>query len=286
MGQVFRRKQFTDYLGENRAILDIKTDYVIPPTPSPSPSSTPSPTPTPTPSPTPFSPSLTNMVFWYDLSNPSNVALRTSGGTDYVETIYDLSPNGFDISQTDTNRQAIYTLDSFGNRCAVFDGVDDYMILTGITSITSVTGWSSYMVFQINDYSVTQGPVGPFNTSPLGMLYADGTDILNSYGANDIWSFSPLSTWDKQPNFLFHFRSTTGITTTDIALNDIAPVSGGTFADVTSLSSIILAVPVISPNLYSFLTLKEAVVYKTNLSDGDNTQIITYLKNKWDYTSW
>lgn len=66
MGKVFTRKQFSNYLGEQRAILDVDTSYFLDPSPTPSstpsgpsptPSSTPippSPTPTPSPTPVPF----------------------------------------------------------------------------------------------------------------------------------------------------------------------------------------------------------------------------------------
>jgi len=62
MGKVFLNKQFSNYLGENRAILDTVVSFTqdIQPSPTPSPSVTPtmtptqSPTPTPTPSPTPL----------------------------------------------------------------------------------------------------------------------------------------------------------------------------------------------------------------------------------------
>jgi hypothetical protein len=50
MIKVFARKQFSDYLGENRAILDVYTDVLSGATPSPS--STPTPTATPTQTPT------------------------------------------------------------------------------------------------------------------------------------------------------------------------------------------------------------------------------------------
>jgi len=66
MSKVFYRKQFSNYLGEQRAIDDIvqsfEPDPSVSPTPSPTPSITPSITPTKTPSPTPtpsISPSQT-----------------------------------------------------------------------------------------------------------------------------------------------------------------------------------------------------------------------------------
>lgn len=62
MGRVFYNKKFSDYLGENRAIMDIVESFVPDgtPAPSPTPSITPSNTPTPTPSITPSNtPSVT-----------------------------------------------------------------------------------------------------------------------------------------------------------------------------------------------------------------------------------
>lgn len=62
MGRVFYNKRFSDYLGENRAIMDIVENFVpdIVPSPTPTPSTTPTNTPTPTPSITPSNtPSVT-----------------------------------------------------------------------------------------------------------------------------------------------------------------------------------------------------------------------------------
>jgi hypothetical protein len=57
MGKIFTRKQFSNYLGEQRAILDVDTSFFLDPSPTPtstpaSPSPTPTRTPTPTPTPT------------------------------------------------------------------------------------------------------------------------------------------------------------------------------------------------------------------------------------------
>jgi len=52
MGRIFRRKTFSTYLGENRALNDIITDYTVIPSPTPTPSVTPTNTPNPTPTPT------------------------------------------------------------------------------------------------------------------------------------------------------------------------------------------------------------------------------------------
>ena len=61
MSKVFYRKQFSDYLGEQRAIDDIIAQFIPNPSPTPSPSPLPiTPTPTPTPSITPsITPTIT-----------------------------------------------------------------------------------------------------------------------------------------------------------------------------------------------------------------------------------
>jgi hypothetical protein len=63
MGKIFTRKQFSDYLGENRAILDTITDYTegFVPTPTPSPTQV-TPTPTPSSSPIPVTPTPTSSL--------------------------------------------------------------------------------------------------------------------------------------------------------------------------------------------------------------------------------
>lgn len=58
MGKIFTRKQFSNYLGEQRAILDVDTSFFadvtpIPVTPTPTKTTTPTPTQTKTPTPTP-----------------------------------------------------------------------------------------------------------------------------------------------------------------------------------------------------------------------------------------
>lgn len=74
MGKIFTRKQFSNYLGETRAILDVDTSFFqditpIPITPTPTKTSTPTPTPTPTstisvtPTPTPTPTQISNLFY-------------------------------------------------------------------------------------------------------------------------------------------------------------------------------------------------------------------------------
>ena len=78
MSKVFKRVQYSDYLGENRAILDIYSSFISDVSPSPTPSITPTQTPTPsiTPSNTPSNtPSVT------PTTTPSNTPSNTPSST-------------------------------------------------------------------------------------------------------------------------------------------------------------------------------------------------------------
>jgi hypothetical protein len=251
----------------------------IPPTPSPSPSSTPSPTPTPTPSPTPFSPSLTNMVYHYDFSSESNVSLRNSGGTDYVELAYDLSPNGYNLTTTGTTLEPIYTIDSFGNKCALFDGVDD-ILFYNIGSNITLTAFTGYLVFEF---------VGIAADNAQSVASSLGVNYLINKTNNRFQELSSLTYWDnftgftKNPNYLVVGKSDGQYT-----LNDQIPTSYGT--TLGTYRGIYLGAFYNGSSgaidFHSNVMVKEVIFYDTLLSDFENTQIIDYLKNKWDYSSW
>lgn len=104
MGNIFTNKKFSNYLGENRAILDIITDYeqgVVPsptptPTISPSPTSLPptptssfTPTPTTTPSPTP-TPSVISTKFNIGLGfdNRTNAVFVDNDESIFIGGVY------------------------------------------------------------------------------------------------------------------------------------------------------------------------------------------------------
>jgi hypothetical protein len=72
MGKIFTRKQFSNYLGEQRAILDVDTEFFadVVPTPTPSPV-TPTPTPTPSVTPTPSPISQFNIGYGLDATGQS-----------------------------------------------------------------------------------------------------------------------------------------------------------------------------------------------------------------------
>ena len=79
MSKVFYRKKFSDYLGEQRAILDIYAENIPDPSPTPTPSPQPvSPTRTPTPTPTPsITPTITPTASVTPTITPTNTVTPT-----------------------------------------------------------------------------------------------------------------------------------------------------------------------------------------------------------------
>ena len=257
------------------------------PTPTPTKTGTPTPTPTktatptPTPSSTPPIVPTTNMIFHYDFSDSNNVVLRSSGGVDYVERVYDLSPNGYDIDQPDTSKQPIFTTDTFGNLCAVFDGVNDEMVLTGMTSITGLTDVSYFGVFEYSDFAASAEVLVGSGGRQSGII--SGTDYLLFTSANV--RYNGISGWNKQPNWLFYSRRNQSTSPGDTELNDttysqVVGIPFITYIETLSLGGQNQA------GSNSDVKIKELIMYKDYVSDVVKDNIINYLKNKWDYTSW
>jgi hypothetical protein len=183
MGRVFYNTQYSDYLGENRGILDIIVRNV-PDSPSPTPSVTPSPTPTPSITPTrtvtptvtstttvtpTITPSVTNnpicpeQFIITDSTNPNNFDGTYnrkysysggsmnygyfSGGTYYVGT----APDGYNYPVYTLSNKYVYRR---------FTSLVNNSWATGIFSSDpwSTTGFSA-LIFPGYTQTITQGDV-------------------------------------------------------------------------------------------------------------------------------
>jgi hypothetical protein len=90
MGKVFLNKQFSNYLGENRAILDTVVSYVSDNIPSPTPSvtSTVTPTPTPTASPGGSTPTPTPTITSTTTATPTPTVTPSASTPPVFQTEY------------------------------------------------------------------------------------------------------------------------------------------------------------------------------------------------------
>jgi hypothetical protein len=303
MGKVFVNKQFSSYLGENRAILDNVVSYTSDIIPSPTPSGTSSVTPTPTPTgtippssptttPTPtITPSstpnipLTDMLYRFDASSASNLVLRNSGGIDYVEEWLDGSPLQNDVLQNDTAKQPIYQSDGFGSYEVLFDGTDDFLQNASITNIASgITALTEFMVFRIDDYTKdaridsTNGDSDSYyrNTeSRFFPLYYPGV------------YFQPMSGWTLEPNFFVVSRKGTTSGSMTGELNDQTYTARvfDTWSPEPAITNITLGRDSVGTEFFTG-ALREVIVYRRLLSDLEVSDVTSYLKTKWNYSAW
>jgi len=163
MEKIFKRVQYSDYLGENRPILDTIVKILPdapPPTPTPSSTVIPSPTPTPTPTPTPIPPGavfnigsgfddFVNSVLIdpvtesiYVFGNFSAYNLQISDKMVKLDTSGDIDPgyvNYFDLSNTQVydgiiDGDNLIMVGTFNNR--TFDGA----VVNRIVKVNKNTG--------------------------------------------------------------------------------------------------------------------------------------------------
>lgn len=182
--QVFRPKQYSYYLGEQRPLLDIITDYetsIVPVTPTPTPSITPTLTPTPTNTPTP-SPTPPAPLFDIGLGFNNITTYSITDGTDVIVAGRFNSYNG-------TSCGSIVKLDQYGNIDPGFicnaAGADVYvMVDDGLGNIylggnfTTINGASRTRLARIDK---TTGAVDSFNPVANNIVYdilLDGSDII------------------------------------------------------------------------------------------------------------
>jgi len=251
---------------------------------TPTPTSSSTPTPTPTPSSTPSIP-VSDLLYRFDASNSSNLDLRSSGGVDYVEKWRDGSPYGNDIIQSDTTKQPIYQSDGFGSYQVLFDGSNDFLENSSITNIASgITAYTEFMVFRVDDYS--------------GDFRIDSTNgESDSYFDNGSQRFLPLyypgvrfdniSSWVLQPNYLVWAKK--GVVVGDMVgeMNDL-PESGvvfDTWAPEPAITNITLGKNYAGGEQFGG-ALREVIVYKRLLSDIEISNVVSYLKTKWNYSAW
>lgn len=283
----FYRKQFSSYLGENRAILDIHGEFIPTPTPTPSltPTQTPTHTPTPTPSATPAIP-VSGMIYRFDSYDSSNFVLRNSGGIDYVEEWFDISGLGNNLRQTNISFQPILDTDAFGNKIVVFDGSDDRLFKTGISNIASgITAYTEFTVMRIDNYSANF-VVDATNAD------SDGRYDASLFRFGPLWYpgpvFAPLNTWTKEPNFLVWATKGQSAPSMTGRINNL-PETGvvfDTWAPDPAITNIYLGSNEGATGEFFEGGLREIICYNRILSGAEISQVATYLENKWRYSSW
>ena len=264
--------------------------YTPTPTPSVTPSYTPTNTPTPSSTPvTPFSPgSLSGLISWYDSDDVGTLTTGTTGSDVIVSTIDDKSGNGFDLSNGVTTQQPIFSADSIGNML-VFDGSSDRLYNNSITGYSAVTAFTKFFVFNKSSSVSNEEMMVEISTGSRMDYY------FTNYGSSETFRFfdypgpgiTGLFSWDKYPNFLnWTYMTKPSPYNYDGELNDL------TFTDSIADNFADVDLDVISigarsnggnPSNYQF---REFFMYDRELSGTEINQVVTYLKNKWNYNIW
>lgn len=199
MGKVFLNKQFSSYLGEDRAILDTVERYVsdmVTPTPTPSVTPTFTPTPTPTTTPTP---------------TPSGVPVFTEGsGFDFRADciVYDNGTNSLFV----------------GGQFMFYNGTTSRYItkmsVDGVIDPTFSSGFSTYV-----------GTVGVLVICVDGGYIWIGGNFNQTWGATNVTRLAKIDTTTGALAPGWVGGTTAGGTVNTIAVDGTQVVIGGSFTN-------------------------------------------------------
>jgi hypothetical protein len=267
-----------------------------------SPVVTPSSTPTPTPSSTP---PYFNIRFWIDASDESTI---TKDVNNKVSQWNDKGPYGYDLIQSNSNNQPLYTASTLnpqvtGLNCVSFNGLSTtdgtFMSVSGISF--SDTGYTYMFVAGISRNEVDgfafsmDGPSSDPELDSNYYLYSrnqgGGTDRVYVGAVGDNWYVNlPANSADtiSRASGLF-LGVVTGTTTgnSQAQLNGITLSLKETGATTTTITSI--AVGGQTGSTAQFLALSEVmeiIVFDKILNQIDIDFVRTQLENKWLYSQW
>ena len=286
----------TDNFGMEYAAGDAKELYFAPsptPTPSntPSPSATPAVTPTPTPSPTPvFSPdTVSDLIGWYDFSDTGNMLL--SG--DEIVTVYDKSIVGNNISSTSGRRPTLtadtITLDP-SVKSAKFERSSGDNLANLIMGATT-TGYTWFIVMDFDVTSVT-GERTLMYMYDLTNSRAASTTYYNYGGEDSIRTQYPGAEFDNYSAIDARYPRTllwsqVGLPNSPYAKYD-AELNDNTYNSAISDAMVFANIDEFYLGTRAGIDFQvgEVLLYNRYLTPSEISDVETYLKNKWDYTSW
>jgi hypothetical protein len=214
------------------------------------------------------------------------VVLRSSGGTDFVETWYDTSGLGNHVTQTDTTKQPIYESDGYGSYQVKFDGSNDHLFITGITNIpTGMTAYTEFMVFEVDSY-LTQFRIDSTDGESDSLYVVSNSRFTPLFYPGP--QFNPLSGWTGQPQFLLWSTKAVSSGSMIGQLNDVNQT--GALFDTWAPEDItkIYLGSNSGPSVAEFFPgkLREVILYDREMTSGEIATVYSYLKTKWNYSSW
>ena len=247
------------------------------PTPTPTITNTQTPTntgsPTPTPSATPSIP-ISDLQHWYISTNSVSVSSWTNLGL-----------LGGSLSASVPNQPALITssLGSYSGQAVEFTGSDE---MGGSFSSTSYSGLTSFAVVKWKNAGTYAGIYNGAFTSQNDDTGANNQFVPTYQNASNPYLSVGNSNSISQLPMIYSISGTPGQWEARYdAKSSNFTTSLNVSAATPSASSMTIAVApdgATQPNL----TVFEYIVYNRKLSAGEYTQVINYLKSKYNYASW
>lgn len=244
-------------------------------TPSVSPTVSPTVTTSPTPSSTPpaFSPSgVTNLQHWY---------ISNSGATVSSWTNYGLLGGSATQSVAANQAQIVTgaTLGSYTGQAVQFDNCRDFY--SANTSSISTSAHTSYLVYK------------PFSTSILGWAIQTKTGSTNTwyyqnyYNANSGITASNVGSYITNRNTAAQLIISSGNSSSITASrNDVLGISSATIASSATTANFLEFGYDAGATISQGIQVFEWIFYNKELSALEHSNVISYLKTKYQYGTW
>jgi hypothetical protein len=266
-------------------------------TPTNTPTTTLTTTPTPSATTSVFSPSsISELRTWYDAADSSTITLRS--GTDFIEKWNDKSGNNYDLIQTSASNQPLFTGGTSlaawsANTYVYFDG-GDYVARTTGTSFTD-SGFTYFFIAQIangrsNDllfnYTDQTPPVFIGKYRAYKSVEAQYQRILLGADSNSMtWQWESPANLGTKNSYMYGFVSGTTAGSFSGSMNDLTY----SFTQAQSSPDTVNVISIGANNNGDAPMLGyigEMIVYGKVLTTTESNNVLTYLKNKWNYSGW
>ena len=245
------------------------------PTPSITPSVSPTVTTSPTPSSTPpvFSPSgVTNLQLWY---------MSNSGATVSSWTNYGLLGGSATQSVAANQAQIISngTLGSYTGQTVQFDNARDFY--SANTSSLSTSAHTSYLVYKPIQSAPAGWALGLRTTTNYAWYYQNWQSTNSGITASNVGSY--ITNRNTASQLIVSSGNSSSITATR---NDVLGISSATIASSATTSNILeLGYDAGITNTQT-IQVFEWIFYNKELSASEHSNVISYLKTKYQYGTW
>ena len=254
------------------------------PTQTPTNTATNTPTQTNTPSVTPTTPpfiptELSDLYQWFDASSATTYSTRVSGPTTFVTSWSAITGAVVTQANTSLQPQLVQYANGLPYSGITFSGASINM--SGVTSGSVPSGNTLFIVsYQPNETNSLQFSVDTNNGQGVSSQYTNNNTVESRTPGRKV----QFGNWTTRSKYPYALLSVSGNSTfTNGTLNDTVPSNtSDTFSAGTTMNGIRMS----DVSADSIGTLYEIILYNRVLTINESTKVLTYLKNKWNYSTW